>query len=455
MVSVSASLIGVNSPRTVQVVVSGLTVGAAYEVVGNWSGGSWPIRAGAGTATDTQRVLSDLAAPINIPITYTVKQGTASATSAPITVTYSRRYVLQSLSGKESVAFDMIRNGAPREMSTRQAMFAIPRRARPVVRYDIAGGESGVLLADTTDARTTRLRAMLRSGAPMLLRTDGDVLDLDAVEFLAVTGVSSSLLGMTRRRWSLNFEVLDDPEPDTLTGLPTWDDFDAAYTVVPTVLRTNLIRNPSLEVDTTLWAAGVNCSIARSTARAVVGTASLAMTATAAGDMSATAQSATGQRYPVTAGQSYSGQARFRAAATARTVRTALRWTDGAGTVIGTTDGANVTNSTTAWTTATVTGTAPTGATEGHPIVLVVGCAASEVHNVDAVMVEAGSTVGTYFDGASPRGTYKYGWTGTAHASTSTESTRELTWGEDFDPEWAGSTWNAFDTHDWASRAAS
>lgn len=226
---ISASLVGVFSPRTVQVVVTGLTVGADFEVVGNWSGGSWAVRAGDGTATGTQLVLADVAAPINTPITYTVTHNGSSATSAAITVTYARRYVLQSLSGEVSVEFDMIRDGAQRDLAVRGTSYQIPGRPSPVRVFDIAGGESGSLTADTEGERSRTLKSLLQSGAPLLLRTDGSILDLEPVEFLAITGVSSSLIGMSRRRWTLDFEVIDDPEPESVVGLPDWEDFDTSY----------------------------------------------------------------------------------------------------------------------------------------------------------------------------------------------------------------------------------
>jgi hypothetical protein len=228
-VGISASLTGVYSPRTVQIVVTGLTVGGTYEVTGSWAGGSWPVRAGIGTAENTQMVLADLAAPINIPVTYTVVHGAEQATTAELTVNYHRRYVLQSLSGAVSVEFDMIRNGAPQQLAVRQASFMIPGRPRPVMRFDVAGGESGELTVDTREAQTAVLKALLGAGAPMLLRTDGAILDLDATQFLSVTSAPSALIGMTRRRWNLTYQAIDDPEPDTVVGLSDWDDFDASY----------------------------------------------------------------------------------------------------------------------------------------------------------------------------------------------------------------------------------
>lgn len=227
--AVVPSLIGVYSPRTVQIVITGMTVGETYSVAGNRSGGTWPVRAGTGTAQGTQLVLPDIATPVNVPITYTVIHDGQEVTSAPLTVPYAHRAVLQSLSAAVSVPLDLRDNGAPWTLSLRQSTFAVPRRPRPAVRYDIAAGESGALRVNTDGADTGTLKALLKSGAPLLMRTDGTAADLGATAYLLFTRVSSSLLVGTRRRWDLDYELLDDPEPDTLVGLPTWADFDAAY----------------------------------------------------------------------------------------------------------------------------------------------------------------------------------------------------------------------------------
>ena len=226
---VAASLVGVYSPRTVQVVVTGLTPGEAYTVVGSWSGGTWPVRAGAGTAEDTQIVLPDLFAPLNRPVTYTVAHAGVEVSTAPVTVTYPGGGVLQSLAGDVSVPLDVKDNGAPRDPVLRQSLYRVPGRTRPLAVFDVAGGETGALRVNTDGADTTVLRALLSSGAPLLLRTDGAQADLDAVSYLLVTRASSSLLVGTLRRWELDYELLDDPEPDSVAGLPTWDDFDESY----------------------------------------------------------------------------------------------------------------------------------------------------------------------------------------------------------------------------------
>jgi hypothetical protein len=229
MPAVSATLTGIAVPRGVLVVVTGLTIGDVYAITGSSGDWSWPVRAGRGTAAATQVAVNDMHTPINVPITYTVTVAGVGTTSSAVTVTYGRRYVLQTLRGDASVEFDMIRNNAPRALATRLATFYVPGRARPVTRHDVSGGESGSIEADTEDARTGTIKAMLTSGVPLVLRTDGDILDLDAVEFLAVSSVTSSLIGMRRRRWVIGHEVIDDPEPDTLVALSDWDDFDASY----------------------------------------------------------------------------------------------------------------------------------------------------------------------------------------------------------------------------------
>jgi hypothetical protein len=235
-VSVTASLVGTYSPRTVQVVVSGMTAGTEYEVTGSWAGGSWAVRAGTGVAAGAQVVLADLSTPINVPITYTVVHGAETATSASIVVDYPYRHVLQSLSGDTSVPTELVANGAPRSLALRQSAFQIPGRTRPVVVYDIAGGESGQFVMDTHVGDTAAFKAMLKTGAPLLLRTDGQIVDLEAAAFLSVTGADSSLVSLDWRRWNLSYELIDDPEPSTLVGLPTWDDFDVSYTSDPVLI---------------------------------------------------------------------------------------------------------------------------------------------------------------------------------------------------------------------------
>lgn len=243
MPAVTASLVGVTTPQAVQVAVSGLTVGDTYDITGSVATAagvvSWPVRAGRGTATSTQVVVGDAAAPVNAPITYTVQTGAnGSAASAPLTVPHAGRYLLQSVDGRTTATFGLRDNADPRTTRLRTATYAVSGRSRPPSRWDVAAGENGDLLLATAGTQTAALKALLEGGGPLLLRTDGAVRDLAPVEYVLPTAATRTLTGawvdgtpqtVNERLWQVRFEVIDDPEPDTALALSSWDDFDATY----------------------------------------------------------------------------------------------------------------------------------------------------------------------------------------------------------------------------------
>ena len=233
--AVTAATTGALVPPRVQVVVSGLVTGDSYRVSGRWSGGSWAVRGGAGQASTSQVVLTDVAAPVNTPITYRVESDSDTADSASLTVPwsddYENAYLLQSLDGEVTVAFQGIDTGDEREYGMRSTTFAIPGRRSPVVVYDVPGSESGSWEIITDGSQTERMRDLVGKGGPVLLRTDGSVRDMPASQYAVMTGVASRWLGGSSSRvWSLAYQVIDDPQPDTILPTSTWDDFAAVYT---------------------------------------------------------------------------------------------------------------------------------------------------------------------------------------------------------------------------------
>ena len=176
----------------------------------------------------------------------------------------------------------------------------------------------------------------------------------------------------------------------------------------------NLVPNPSIEVNTTGWVVIANCTLARVTSQFYIGVASLEMTAPGAGDCRA-ATSAGTSGFPATGGLTYTGQARFRAATTVRSVGVELRWYDSAGGFISTTFGSTTSDTTSGWTQVTVTTAAPSNAVYGALGLRVLSAAASEVHYADAAMVEEASTAAIYGDGTQAG----WRWSGTAHQSAS------------------------------------
>ena len=162
--------------------------------------------------------------------------------------------------------------------------------------------------------------------------------------------------------------------------------------VVITVFgRTNVlsVNQASLETNGDGWVALTNCSIARSTAQASDGSASLAVTATASGDAIATTTTATA--FAVTASQSFSATAEFRANSTTRSTAVGIVWRNSAGATISTAFGTAETDSASAWNQCTVTATAPSTATTALVAVKVISAGSSEIHYVDKIAFHAGT----------------------------------------------------------------
>lgn len=192
----------------------------------------------------------------------------------------------------------------------------------------------------------------------------------------------------------------------------------AATSGAITNTRTNLFPNPSAEVDANSWNAGSGSTVARTTAQAYVGTASVAITSTDATQKNQTSASInTG----LTAGNDYAFQVRVRSAAVTRTATLTVNWLDATFTKVGSAVLDTKTTTTGGWTLLSGVATMPLTATRLQLITDFGANPVAEVHYADAMLIEQSSTVGGYFSGASVLAGYTYAWTGTANASTSTE----------------------------------
>lgn len=229
--SISLSLVGSFTPQSVQLVITGVTAGQSLHVTGDAAGHAWTVRGGAGAVGSAQVILVDAATPLNVPITYTVTVEGQPFTAAPITVPFGSEYVLQSLDGRTVVPFEWHGADDSRDIHLRSVLFDVPGRSHPLARWDTAGGETVALPIRTTPAATAALLAQLRTAGPvMLLRTDGSIYDIPAVQYLIITRAPRALFGFDGLRlWTLTYEVIDDPEPDAILATSTWDDFDVAY----------------------------------------------------------------------------------------------------------------------------------------------------------------------------------------------------------------------------------
>lgn len=237
-VTIATSIIPAGSPEPVQLVIDGIPAGAEFSVVGSLVGGdTWAVPGGMGVGSGSQVALVDNRAALNVPVVYRVLTAGEVYESAPVTVAHDGRHVLQSLDGGTRVDFVWHANGLPREVTMRSVAFDVPGRARPPLRVVRGGDGGGEVVVRTSEAGTAALRAMLRAGSPVVLRTDGSVRDWPAVEILHLMGASSQMWDAidpvtremsTDRVWSLSYLLVDDPQPSQAVSAFDWDDFDAA-----------------------------------------------------------------------------------------------------------------------------------------------------------------------------------------------------------------------------------
>jgi hypothetical protein len=193
-----------------------------------------------------------------------------------------------------------------------------------------------------------------------------------------------------------------------------------------TTTRTNLVTNPNFETNTTGWSS--SGTVARTTAQAYIGVASVSLTYLGSGTV--LLQQST--RSTVTAGLSYTGSFYAKQSVDAGNLICNFMWYNSGGSII-LDDTHQTNNPTTDWQRFSQTRTAPANAvscsfriyqTSGEG-----GGAVATVNYVDAVLIEQASSALPYFDGTYADTYTGYtltsqGWSGTADASTST-----ATWG--------------------------
>ena len=230
--AITAALVGAaTQPRPVQVNITGMTIGQTYVVTA--SSGTWSrvVQGGEGTATATQVLLIDVATPLNAAITYTVVHVSTTVASSPVTVAYAAgQSLLQSLDGTVTARFKWMDNADPREQDPRVAFYRPAGRSRPIMHYDVAGDESGEIVARTEVADGVALRELIRQGAPVLLRSDVGMRDIDPVEVLGIRSAPRVLIPPFggRREWSLSYTLVSD-EDDTPLVMVTLDHLNTYY----------------------------------------------------------------------------------------------------------------------------------------------------------------------------------------------------------------------------------
>lgn len=202
-------------------------------------------------------------------------------------------------------------------------------------------------------------------------------------------------------------------------NLFTNPDFEATSGLVE--VRRNLSPNPSLEVSLGTYAVGQNCTVAR-VAGTMVGSYVLEQTVTASGS-SFVYDSAATDGVAVTAGVSYAVSSEVRAVSGLRPMDMGIVFRTNVGAVAGSvTYGAAITpTSLGVGQRVSHVVIAPAGAVRMQVVFRSASAVAGDKYQWDAVLIEASTTVGVYFDGStSPETDLTSAWVGTVGASAST-----------------------------------
>jgi hypothetical protein len=262
-----------------------------------------------------------------------------------------------------------------------------PQSAYEIKVFDAATYGGGSFSADTsTPAVGTGI---------VTSSNDGQTLEADLADgttYRAYVRVAQLLNGSNYfSDWAYSQFTIDVDAPATPLITAFYDSEEGAVTV--TVFgRTNALspNQASLETNTTGWAAVTNAAIARSTAQASVGSASLEITASASGDAVASTTMAT--KFTVTANQEFSAIADFRAGTTTRSVSVGIRYLSSTGATISTTYGTAVSATSSAFVTANATVLAPPTATHAQVFVRITSAGSGEVFYVDKIAFHSGDT---------------------------------------------------------------
>lgn len=145
------------------------------------------------------------------------------------------------------------------------------------------------------------------------------------------------------------------------------------------------LDDSSFESTIGTWTAGSNTTIALTNVHQYVGSNSLKLTATALGN--AVAQTGSNV-YAVTGSINYAATAAFLTGSTSRVCTIAMGWYTSGGVFISGNTSPAVTDTTTQWTIASITAQAPSNAAFVFIQAVISGCAASEVHYLDGVMLQ-------------------------------------------------------------------
>lgn len=314
------------------------------------------------------------------------------------------------------VQCDLTVTTPPPEMLDRLDPRDSPRVTVEASAYAVAPGQTVETSTRTLDL-LLRARTIDHNAGTTALTLAGDDATLQDYKLIGAEPDSSSLGYQDSVRAIVN-GVLGR------AGLPALQpgDADADFTTLDA--RTNLMLNPSAEVNADNWAPGGGCTIARTTDWALSG--SYCITATATGSSGAVFANSTSTYPSATPGTAYSTSIYVRSNTAGVSATVTIRFLNAAGAQTNTTSSSSVVN-TSGWTRLSTTATAPSDANRWAVYVSFAGTQVGRKIYLDAAMMTEGNGLATdgvslleYFDGSTPdTALYNYTWSDPAKPNAS------------------------------------
>ena len=235
----------------------------------------------------------------------------------------------------------------------------------------------------------------------------------DAVAATDIAYIDSALFEQTDQLR----EYFDGDTTDALGWVYDWtgtaDESTSTAKATSGVIRTNLVTNPNFETNTTGWTA-FSASIARTTSQYYLGSACAIVTPSAANG------GALSSLFTTSVSTTYTASAWVRGSAGDTIKFDLYERTAGGASLVGTTF--STTTLTGSWQRISVTRSF--GATGAAANFAIFNTSSTALFFIDAVLFEVSSSLRPYFDGSVgvSGDVYLNSWTGTANASTSTQS---------------------------------
>lgn len=225
--TLTVNLIGVQSPKRAQIVVADTPSGDSFSIIGTADGYTWNVPGAVGTGDGGVFSCVDNRAPLNVPIIYSLVTSAAAFAAAPVTIP-GGTCVFETLDGSVVVSVVLLDGSLDRGYDVNQAVFHVPGRARPVVRYTTMGDGGGTIQFGASTDLTPTIEGLFRGGASVLMRLGEKVVDLPPASVILATGLASKGYSVGYRVWSVPFLIVDDPYLDRILGGFSWDaGFDA------------------------------------------------------------------------------------------------------------------------------------------------------------------------------------------------------------------------------------